>query len=74
MESERFGPRSGTERVLSLNHREALALLSALEISPFEDEILEQKLLNLVYSSQVPRHQERPTRRRDHTHQHRSTG
>ena len=42
-------------RRLDVTHREALALLSALEISPFDDEVLTQKLLNLVYSRQ-PNH------------------
>ncbi|HEU4319381.1 MAG TPA: hypothetical protein VFS66_04810 [Acidimicrobiia bacterium] len=57
-----------------MNHREALALLSALEISPFEDEVLEQKLLNVVYSSQPHTHHGRPIRRTDFIHQHRRTG
>ena len=74
MDGENFGPRSDAERVLKVTHREALALLSALEISPFEDEVLEQKLLDVVYRTPDSRHQERPTRRRDITHQHRRTG
>ena len=74
MNSDRFGPRSNTEKTLGVTHREALALLSALEISPFEDEVLEQKLLNVVYSNQAPRHEGRHTRRPDFTHQHRRTG
>lgn len=59
---------------LSLTHREALALLAALEISPFEDEVLEQKLLSLVYTAQ-PAHGERKrsVRRLDFTHRRRST-
>ena len=74
MDGDLFGPKSSTERKLGVTHREALALLSALEISPFEDEVLEQKLLNVIYSSQSSRHPERPTRRRDFTHQRRRTG
>jgi hypothetical protein len=45
-------------------------LLSALELSPFEDEVLTQKLLRLVYS-QAPAHDRRPRTARDFTH-HRS--
>ena len=74
MNSDRFGPRSSTERVLSVTHREALAILSAIELSPFEDEVLEQKLLSLIYSSPKSRHRERQAGRRDFTHQHRRTG
>jgi hypothetical protein len=66
MDSDLFGPRSSNERSLSVTHREALALLSALELSPFEDEVLEQKLLDIVYSNQ--RQHGRPIRRPDFTH------
>jgi len=36
---------------IQVTGREALTLLSALELSPFDDEVLTQKLLNLVYSN-----------------------
>jgi hypothetical protein len=49
---------SNTDRLhtLEVDHREALTLLSALELSPFEDEVLTQKLLNLVYSPKTRTH------------------
>ncbi|HEY6635764.1 MAG TPA: hypothetical protein VI141_09155 [Acidimicrobiia bacterium] len=50
MSSEANNTDSAPLRRLEVTHREALALLSALEISPFDDEVLTQKLLNLVYS------------------------
>jgi hypothetical protein len=54
-------------RSLRVTHREALTLLSALELSPFDDEVLTQKLLSLVYS-RAPAH-DRPLRpTRDFTH------
>lgn len=72
MDSPAFGPRSSIERILSVTHREAIALLSALELSPFEDEVLEQKLLNLVYSAKHPSRWGHPTRNtRDFTHHRR---
>jgi hypothetical protein len=74
MDSQAFGPRSSTERNLTVTHREAIALLSALELSPFVDEVLEQKLLNLVYSIQDPSHRGHPTRNRDFTHHRRQVG
>ena len=55
MASEANNTESAPLRRLDVTHREALALLSALEISPFDDEVLTQKLLNLVYS-QRPNH------------------
>ena len=57
-------------RSLRLTHREAITLLSALELSPFDDEGLTQKLLSLVYS-QAPAHDRRSRPGRDFTH-HRS--
>lgn len=71
MDSPAFGPRSSTERSLTVTHREAIALLSALELSPFEDEVLEQKLLDIVYSNQRPDHRGRHSRRPDFTHHRR---
>lgn len=54
---------------LEVDHREALALLSALELSPFDDEVLTQKLLNLVYSPKTRTHSRRPRARvRDFSH------
>lgn len=47
-------------RSLRVTRREAVTLLSALELSPFDDEVLTQKLLSLVYS-QAPAH-DRPPR------------
>lgn len=70
----KFGPRSTTERTLEVSHREAIALLSALELSPFEEEVLEQKLLNLVYSSQDSDHRGRRSPSRDFTHHRRQVG
>jgi hypothetical protein len=66
-----FGPRSSIERTLGVTHREAIALLSALELSPFEDEVLEQKLLDIVYAQQRPEHRGRHARRPDFTHHRR---
>jgi hypothetical protein len=57
-------------RSMRVTHREAITLLSALELSPFDDEVLTQKLLSLVYS-QAPAHDRRPRTARDFTH-HRS--
>lgn len=54
-------------RHLRLSHREALTLLSALELSPFDDEVLTQKLLTLVYSPE-PAHDRRNGRPRAFTH------
>ncbi|MFZ0014812.1 MAG: hypothetical protein WAL25_11940 [Acidimicrobiia bacterium] len=51
MDSERIAS-AGRQRALQVSHREALALLAALELSPFEDEALENKLLSLVYTPQ----------------------
>ena len=61
------------ELPLHVTRRESLALLSALEISPFEDEVLIQKLLNLVYTTQPSSsHPSAYTRRaRDFTHHRR---
>jgi hypothetical protein len=47
------------QRTVRVSHREALTLLSALELSEFDDEVLTQKLLNLVYS-------EKPSHGRPH--------
>ena len=55
MSSEANNPGSAPLQRLEVTHREALALLSALEISPFDDEVLTQKLLKLVYARQ-PNH------------------
>jgi hypothetical protein len=44
-----------------------LTLLSALELSEFDDEVLTQKLLNLVYSAQ-PSHGRPQRLSRDFTH------
>lgn len=52
---------------MRVTHREALTLLSALELSPFDDEALTQKLLNLVYS-RAPAHERAPRPARDFTH------
>lgn len=54
-------------RSLRVTQREAITLLSALELSPFDDEVLTQKLLNLVYS-QGPAHDRRPRPTRDFNH------
>lgn len=54
-------------RSLRVTHREALTLLSALELSPFDDEVLTQKLLSLVYT-RAPAHDRRPRPARDFTH------
>jgi hypothetical protein len=54
-------------RSLRVTHREALTLLSALELSPFDDEVLTQKLLSLVYS-RAPAHDRPPRPARDFTH------
>jgi hypothetical protein len=51
MNSERIDF-AGKRQPLQVTKREALALLAALELSPFEDEVLEQKLLSLVYTRQ----------------------
>ncbi len=66
-------PRREFDRVrsFSVTHREAVTLLSALELSPFDDEILTQKLLSLVYSP-TPAHDRRPRSGHDFKH-HRST-
>lgn len=73
MEIMNGGNHSGLERKRSLRvtHREGLALLAALELAPFEDEILTQKLLDLVYSQEITRHRERHPRHRDFNHQRR---
>jgi hypothetical protein len=57
-------------RFMRVTHREAITLLSALELSPFDDEVLTQKLLSLVYAK-APAHDRRPRSVRDFTH-HRS--
>ncbi len=57
-------------RSMRVTRREALTLLSALELSPFDDEVLTQKLLRLVYSK-APVHDRRPRPVRGITH-HRS--
>jgi hypothetical protein len=54
-------------RSMRLTHREAITMLSALELSPFDDEVLTQKLLSLVYSK-TPAHDRRPRPVRDFTH------
>lgn len=54
-------------RSLRVTRREAVTLLSALELSPFDDEILTQKLLTLVYS-QAPAHDRPPRPVRDFKH------
>lgn len=64
----------GIHRSLEVTNREALALLAALEISPFEDEVLEQKLLNLIYSSQSHSFRRRPRDTRHFIHQRRNVG
>lgn len=69
MDSDRIEPRP--HRSLEVNDREALALLAALELSPFEDEILEQKLLNLVYSPDSHSFRRRPRYTRQTRHLHR---
>lgn len=71
MEFDQFGPRSDTERNLTVTHREAMALLSALELSPFEDEGLGQKLLNLIYSRQRHHPMRRARSAPDLTHRRR---
>jgi hypothetical protein len=55
------------QRTVRVSHREALTLLSALELSEFDDEVLTQKLLNLVYSAK-PSHGRRQRLGRDFTH------
>ena len=55
-------------RGLQVTGREALTLLAALEISPFEDEVLEQKLLHIVYSESATHLRRRATRTPDLTH------
>lgn len=67
MDTPTFDPSSKTERTLTVTHHQAIALLSALELSPFEDEVLEQKLLNVVYSHPRP---DVRGRRQDFTHRH----
>lgn len=57
-------------RSFSVTHREAITLLSALELSPFDDEALTQKLLNLVYAP-APAHDRRSRAVRDFTHHRR---
>jgi hypothetical protein len=61
--------RHDESRILSLRltRREALALLSALELSPFDDEVLTQKLLSLLYG-RAPAHDRPPRPARDFTH------
>lgn len=61
-----------SQRSLQVSHREALALLAALELAPFEDETLTQKLLDLVYRD-APAHPSsaRPRATRDFNHQRR---
>jgi hypothetical protein len=54
-------------RSMRVTHREAITLLSALELSVFDDEVLTQKLLSLVYSK-APAHDRRPRPVRDFTH------
>lgn len=70
MNSPTFGPNSSVEKTLTVTHREAIALLSALELSPFEDEVLEQKLLDIVYTAR-PEHRGRHSGRSDFTHHRR---
>ena len=72
MSSEANNTDSAPLRRLEVTHREALALLSALEISPFDDEVLTQKLLNLVYSRQPHRHTQNRRVNRDFAY-HRKT-
>jgi hypothetical protein len=52
---------SELKRSLEVSRREALALLAALELAPFEDEVLMRKLLDIVYRDD-PAHS--PSRRR----------
>lgn len=66
MSGDTNGSTSHQERSLVVDHREALTLLSAMELSPFDDEVLTQKLLNLVYSRDSSH--TRPRRARDFTH------
>lgn len=40
-----------TELTLKLNLQEALELLAAVELSPLEHEVVEQKLLDRIYGS-----------------------
>lgn len=61
---------SERRKSLEISQREALALLAALEISPFEEEELEQKLLDLVYSSRSEHLRKRPVRTPDLRHRH----
>lgn len=64
-----------SHRSLEVTHREALALLAALELSPFDDEILTQKLLSLVYTDQTThptRH--RPRKTSEFIKHHRTVG
>ncbi len=70
MDSDRHGS-TGRHFGLELSHREALALLAALELSPFEDEVLEQKLLNLVYSPESHSFRRRPRPTKHFIHQRR---
>jgi hypothetical protein len=61
--------KSKRDRSLQVTGREALTLLSALELSPFDDEVLTQKLLNLVYSNK-PSHETARRLRRTHDFTH----
>ena len=60
------------QRSLQVSSREALALLAALELAPFDDETLTRKLLDLVYR-EAPAHPSsaRPRATRDFNHHHR---
>jgi hypothetical protein len=54
---------TASQRSLQVSHREGLALLAALELAPFDDEVLTQKLLDVVYRDE-PAHS---TSRRPHS-------
>jgi hypothetical protein len=66
------GNHTTSQRSLQVSHREALALLAALELAPFDDETLTQKLLDLVYR-EAPAHptSARPRATRDFKHHRR---
>lgn len=63
---------TASQRSLQVSSREALALLAALELAPFADEALTQKLLDLVYR-EAPGHPSsaRPRVTRDFDHRRR---
>lgn len=53
---------SGRHRSIEVSQRQALALLAALELAPFEDEALTRKLLEVVYKQGNAAHTERRPR------------